>query len=228
MRRSVEADEVSVVRPQGLWRQTIAACGGFMGASLAWLGLHDPLASMTSYSAALMTLNQIVPPLLLLAVSDARWQSWHKVRSATGVAAWMLDPWVAGTVFTMVSVAVSLPSVLDQALANALFSVPLGLLELIAGLLVWAQLLPATRGHPTDWKAGLFAIAVGVPMTVVAAVWMMSSHVLYAPYINVICLWNFTPLENQRWAGFAMFIAGIPLQLRGVWLLLGLSSAEPV
>jgi putative membrane protein len=201
------------------WRRIVwglAACGA-AGASL--IGLHDPLASMTDYTAALMALNQIAPPLLLLAVPHSRQNPPHPPRVLGPVADWLLDPWVAGVVFTMVTVGISLPAIFEPALANALFAAPLGLLELCAGLLLWAQILPGTSRFDDDRSAGLFAIAMGAPMTVVAVVWMTSPHVLYSPYLNVLCLWNLTPLQDQRWSGFVMLILGVPMQLRGVWLL---------
>ncbi|HEY0205798.1 MAG TPA: cytochrome c oxidase assembly protein, partial [Acetobacteraceae bacterium] len=60
----------------------------------------------------------------------------------------------------------------------------------------------------------------GTPMTVVGLIWMLSPAVLYAPYLNVICIWDIPPLLDQRWAGFIMVASGMPLQLRGFWLLL--------
>jgi putative membrane protein len=60
-------------------------------------------------------------------------------------------------------------------------------------------------------------------MAVVALVWMLSPDVLYTPYLNVICRWNIPPLLDQKWAGLVMFAAGVPLQLKGIWLLLGMS-----
>jgi len=60
-------------------------------------------------------------------------------------------------------------------------------------------------------------------MTVVAVIWMLLPDVLYTHYLDVICRWNIPPLLDQRWAGLVMFVAGVPVQLVGVWLLLGSS-----
>lgn len=60
-----------------------------------------------------------------------------------------------------------------------------------------------------------------MPMTVAAVIWMLSPDVLYTPYLDVICWWNLPPLVDQRWSGFVMFVAGVPVQLVGVWLLIG-------
>ena len=195
-------------------------CATFGGAviGLAVLGLQNPLASMVGYTCALMALNQITPPLLLVVVPKTWWTTM--VSKFPEASEWVFDPWVGGTVFVLLAFGVSLPEIFEPALANALFSAPLSLLELLAGLLVWAQLVTGPRRIGEDWKAGLFAIAVGAPMNIVDAVWMMTPHVLYTPYLNVICLWNLTPLQDQQWSGFAMLAAAVPLQLAGTWRLL--------
>jgi cytochrome c oxidase assembly factor CtaG len=115
---------------------------------------------------------------------------------------------------------VSLPGILDPTLANALYAGPLGVFELLAGIVFWGQLLPATRQLGRPWQAALLAWAGSIPMTVVALVWMLAANVLYTPYLNVICRWNVSPLLDQKWAGFVMFLAGMPLQLAAAWLLL--------
>ena len=198
--------------------RSLCAMLGCGTAALSSLGLQNPLASMAGYTAALMTLNQITPPLLLLAV-PTHW--WHEAaRAFPRTLAWALDPWVGGMVFVLLSISVSVPGIFKPALAEALFSAPLGLLELLAGLLVWAQLVTGPRRIGANWKAGLFSIGVGIPMTVVAVIWMMTPHVLYTPYLSVICLWNLTPLQDQQWSGFVMLAAALPLQLAGTWMLL--------
>ena len=141
-----------------------AICGVLM---LGWgfWGIHDPLASMASYTAALMVLNQIAPPLLLLAVPR---------RVAGGVFGDMLfDPLAASVVFVGLSVAISLPGIFDRSLAGALYAAPLGLLELIAGLMFWGQLMPATRRIARLWLAGTLGWLGSLPMMVVDA-WRLS------------------------------------------------------
>jgi cytochrome c oxidase assembly factor CtaG len=167
------------------WRVAAAGLGAVISAAAAY-GLRDPLASMASYTAALMALNQLAPPLLLLAVpaSLAR-------RRALAV---VFDPWIATTVFVGLSIAVSVPGIFDPTLANALYAGPLGLFELLAGMLFWGQLLPATRQLRRPWQAALLAWVGSIPMTVVALVWILAANVLYTPYLDVICRWNVPPL----------------------------------
>ncbi|MCE4224994.1 cytochrome c oxidase assembly protein [Methylobacterium sp. C25] len=196
-----------------------AGAAGIAVVSGAGLGLRDPLASMASYTAALMVLNQIAPPLLLLALDRPG------PRTARFFAL-AFDPILALTAFCALSVAVSLPGILEPTLANALYAAPLGLLELAAGLLIWAQAIPATRQALANWRAASLLWVASIPMTAVAVVWMLASDVLYTPYLDVICLWNVPPLVDQKWAGFVMFLAGLPMQLAAIWILLGLSDSS--
>jgi cytochrome c oxidase assembly factor CtaG len=200
-----------------------AAFSGTLVVALAALGLRDPLASMSSYTAALMALNQIAPPLVLLALPISIRVSLQGHGKGAALASLFLDPWAATMLFVGLSVAVSLPGVFDPSVVNALYTAPLGALELLAGLLFWAQFMPATRRIRSAWRAGALAWIGAMPMTVVAVVWMLSPDVLYTPYLDVVCRWNIPPLSDQRWAGFVMFVAGVPVQLVGVWLLLGSS-----
>jgi putative membrane protein len=208
------------------WRLLIGALG-ILVVAISALGLHDPLASMSSYTAALMALNQIAPPLLLLALPGPI----RAGRLGRGKAGWLinflLDPWAATILFIGVSIVISLPGVFDQSVANALYATPLGLVELLCGLLFWAQFMPATRSIKAGWLAGALAWTGAMPMTVVAVIWMLSSDVIYTPYLNVICRWNISPILDQRWAGLLMFIAGVPVQLVGAWVLIGSFSIDP-
>ena len=182
---------------------------GLLVALAGFAGLRTPLASMASYTAALMALNQVAPPLLLLALPRR--------------VVWLLfDPVLATVVFVALSVGVSLPGLLNPTLANAIYAGPLGAMEMVAGLMFWGQLLPTTRHLTRPWQAALLGWLGSLPMTAVAVVWMLAPDVIYTPYLDVICRWDVPPLADQRWAGLVMFAAGVPLQAAGAWALLGL------
>lgn len=207
-----------------LWRGVVFATGCALTLLAVW-GLNNPLASMTDYTLALMTLGQIVSPFLLLGFPPSTRAVWHRGRNRVW-AAWLLDPWVAFAVFVLLTLGVNLPGVFNTALADALFSAPIGLLVMLGGFMVWAQLLAGSSAIPKRWMAGIYGWLVGLPMMVIAAVWVWSGHVLYTPYLNVLCIWNLSPLDDQHYAGLVMLIASLPLQLRSAWLLIMLSDAE--
>ena len=58
-----------------------------------------------------------------------------------------------------------------------------------------------------------------------------SPRVLYTPYVNALCLWNLTPLDNQQLSGWIMMLAGLPaLALAFIQLfqwLVGLTEGPP-
>ena len=209
---------VALRRRWAPWRMASFALGCLATLVAAW-GLHDPLQSMTTYAAALMLLGQGVSPLLLLGIPRQARGVWREPRQAWW-AKWLLDPWVAVAVFMLLTLALNVPGVFDTALSNAVFSAPFGVLLLLGGLMMWAQLLDGSRGIRRRWLAGLVGWLAGLPMMLVAAVWVWSNHVLYMPYLDVLCLWNLSPLQDQHYAGLVMFVAGLPLQLRSAWMLI--------
>ncbi len=198
------------------WRRAVFLAGCALTGA-AGLGLHDPLTTMSGYTVALMALGQGVSPLLLLGFPASVRAGWRRHR---WVRDWLLDPWVAGAVFVALTLGVNLPGVFDTALAEALYAAPIGLLLLASGLMFWAQLLPGSSGVRARWAAGLYGWLLGLPMMVIAAVWVWSGQVLYTPYLDVLCVWNLSPLADQHYAGLVMFAAGLPLQLRAAWLLI--------
>jgi cytochrome oxidase Cu insertion factor (SCO1/SenC/PrrC family)/cytochrome c oxidase assembly factor CtaG len=209
------------------WRKIAVLLG--LGLWMAGLiGVHRPLVGMSGYTLALMTLNQLVPPLLLLGLRSTDLVRLHQNPWARKLQDTLTDPWIAGGVFITVTAVVNLPWVFDSALADAVFSGPIAVLQLVSGLLLWAQLLPRTTGFRTGWQAGLWAWGVTLPMMAVGLVWIWSTQVLYTPYLNVVCLWNLSPLDDQRWAGLLMIITSLPLQMRALWLLLMHGSTAQV
>jgi putative membrane protein len=206
------------------WRAALFALGSALVAG-SGAGLSNPLASMTTYTLALMLLGQVIAPLLLLGLPPQTWAYWRQGRARLLVD-WMLDPWVAFTVFALLTVGVNLPGIFNTALANALYTAPIGLLSLLAGLLIWAQLLPASTSLRQAWVAGLYGWAASLPMMAIALLWLWSPQVLYTPYLNVLCVWNLSPLADQRYAGLVMLAAGLPMQFRSAWLLLMVGTSQ--
>lgn len=201
-------------RPVGI--ASLALGIAVIGAATA--GIDDPLVSMAVYTSALMSLNQLAPPLLLLGLPP----SWRAKARHSLLGVWLLDPWVAISVFIALTTVVSLPQVFDRSLANAVYAAPLGIVELIAGTILWFQFFPAGSSRVPTWRQGLLGWLAGLPMMAVGIVWIWSDHVLYAPYLDVICEWNVTPLQDQRWAGMLMILFGLPLQVLSAWLISGI------
>jgi cytochrome c oxidase assembly factor CtaG len=202
-----------------------AALAGLAALLAGGLGLHEGVASMASGTLAMMTLNQIAPPLLLLGLPRgalARWAGHGVADVALGIA---LNPFVTMTLFIGLSIFFFLPSDFPRALFDPVLAPRCGLLALLSGLMLWAQIVPATRRVKADWIVGSLAWFGAMPMTAVALIWMLEPHPVYVPYRHPGFRWETLldqPLADQHWAGLAMLLAGLPLQFVGVWLIAGL------
>lgn len=166
--------------------------------------------SMALYMARLMVLAEAVPPLLVLGLP---WGIRLDPRGGLGrVLGWLLDPWVALAVWTAVVIFWNIPAGFNASVVSNTAGPLLPLLYLLSSLLVWGVVL---RPLPTVQPAGIgsrgwFGLLSAIPMMSVAAVWLYAPKVLYTPYVNALCLWNLSPLQNQQYSGWIMMVAGLP------------------
>ena len=166
--------------------------------------------SMALYMARLMVLAEAVPPLLVLGLP---WGIRLDPRGGPGrVLGWLLDPWVALAVWTAVVIFWNIPAGFNASVVSNTAGPLLPLLYLLSSLLVWGVVL---RPLPTVQPAGIgsrgwFGLLSAIPMMSVAAVWLYAPKVLYTPYVNALCLWNLSPLQNQQYSGWIMMLAGLP------------------
>ena len=166
--------------------------------------------SMALYMARLMVLAEAVPPLLVLGLP---WGIRLDPRGGLGrVLGWLLDPWVALAVWTAVVIFWNIPAGFNASVVSNTAGPLLPLLYLLSSLLVWGVVL---RPLPSVQPAGIgsrgwFGLLSTIPMMSVAAVWLYAPKVLYTPYVNALCLWNLSPLQNQQYSGWIMMLAGLP------------------
>ncbi len=199
--------------PRERWPVWRAVCFG-LGTLVALLVTQTAvttftLNSMSLYMARLMVLAELVPPLLVLGLPAGHLTPRGGWASALS---WLLDPWVALTLWAVIIVFWNIPVGFSASLVSNTASGLLPLLYLFGGLLSWAVVLrplPGVQGKGFG-NRGWFGLLSALPMMSVAAVWLYSPRVLYAPYVGALCLWNTTPLQNQAQSGYVMMIAGLP------------------
>ncbi|WP_022801110.1 cytochrome c oxidase assembly protein [Deinococcus ficus] len=167
-------------------------------------------SSMALYMARLMVLAELVPPLLVLGVP--RGVRLDPRRGLGRVLNILLDPWVALALWTAVIVFWNVPAGFNASIVTNTAASLLPALYLLSSLLVWGVVL---RPLPSVQPAGIgsrgwFGLIASLPMMAVAAVWLYARDVLYTPYVNALCLWNLTPLQNQQISGWIMMLAGMP------------------
>lgn len=181
-------------------------------------------SSMALYMGRLMILAEVVPPLLVLGIPQGVQLSPR--RGLGRVLNLLLDPWLALAVWSAVIIYWNVPAGFNASVVTNTAAALLPALYLLSSLLVWAVILrplPAVQAA-TIGSRGWFGLLASLPMMAVAAVWLYSPRVLYTPYVNALCLWNLTPLQNQQWSGWIMMMAGLPalalalVQLMG-WLI---------
>ncbi len=194
-----------------LWRAVSFAAGMvllfFTTQSLAGTMTQS---SMALYMARLMVLAELVPPLLVLGVPrGVRLDPRRGLGKTLNV---LLDPWVALALWTAVIVFWNVPAGFNASIVTNTAASLLPALYLLSSLLVWGVVL---RPLPSVQPAGIgsrgwFGLIASLPMMAVAAVWLYARDVLYTPYVNALCLWNLTPLQNQQISGWIMMLAGMP------------------
>nr|WP_255677170.1 cytochrome c oxidase assembly protein [Deinococcus sp. 23YEL01] len=166
-------------------------------------------SSMALYMGRLMVLAELVPPLLVLGLPRLNLNPRRALGRALGV---LLDPWVALAVWTAVIVFWNVPAGFNASVVSNTAGALLPALYLLSSLMVWSVILrPLPSVQPADiGSRGWFGLISALPMMAVASVWLYSPQVLYTPYVSALCLWNYTPLQNQQLSGWIMMLAGLP------------------
>jgi len=158
-----------------------------------------------------MALNQIAPPLLLLALPRTIRVSLRGHGKGAALASLLLDPWAATTLFIGLSIAVSLPGVFDPSVANALYAAPLGVLELLSGLLFWARVIdPGPLRPRLVWPARIaYAVGAMVVGWALAIGLVLAPHPLYAHYAEFAHRpGGISALTDQQLAAGMMWVPG--------------------
>ena len=192
------------------WRMLCFGLGVLLGLLLTQTAIRVyTLGSMALYMTRLMLLAELLPPLLVLGLPPGRLRVGGRWAS---VLSWLLDPWVALALWSTVIIFWNVPATFSASLVSNTAGGLLPLLYLLGGLLSWAVILRPLPGVQAQHygNRGWFGLLGSLPMMVVAAVWLYSPRVLYAPYVGALCLWNTTPLQNQVSSGYVMMLAGLP------------------
>ncbi|GGO27553.1 cytochrome c oxidase assembly protein [Deinococcus humi] len=167
-------------------------------------------SSMALYMGRLMLLAEIVPPLLVLGIP--RTVKLDPRGASARILGVLLDPWVALAVWAAVIIFWNVPAGFNASVVTNTAAALLPALYLLSSLLVWSVILrPLPNVQPAGMGSrGGFGLLAAIPMMAVASVWLYAPQVLYTPYVNALCLWNLSPLQNQQLSGWIMMLAGLP------------------
>lgn len=154
------------------------------------------------------TLTLIVPPLLILATPDWMLRPWMLRRPLRPVLALLTKPLVAFLFFTLLFVGAHDPLILDAACHHEALRIPIHLLFIVAGLVMWWPVMsPLPEFPPLSYPHQiLYVFLLLIPMTAVAAPITLAHQVLYTWYMPAPHPLGLTPMEDQVLGGLFMWI----------------------
>lgn len=189
------------------------------GSALLLLTLNGPLHDLSDgylFSAHMtqhLLLTLALPPLWLAGLPD--WLVRPLIRRpwVRAVARTLTHPLLAFGVYNVVVVGWHLPAIYELALEHHGLHILQHLMFIAAAVMLW---WPAVDPSPELSRMGppmrlFYLFAVGIPMSVVAALITMSDTVLfpwYAVQPRVPGILNMTPLDDQRLGGLLMWVPG--------------------
>jgi putative membrane protein len=208
-----------------IWRARLGPPGGptagqraafTAGLAVLFLSLNGPFHDLsdsylfTAHMAQHLVLTMLVTPLLI-----------------AGTPGWMLRPaldvpWVfalakrvtaapaAFAIFNVTLIVWHLPPLYNLAMANHDVHIVQHLCFLVASTIMWWPLMSTMPELPrlSYPKQLLYAIAMALPMSVLAIVLTYADTSLYPAYAAAPRIWGITPIEDQRYGGLLMWIPG--------------------
>jgi putative membrane protein len=186
------------------------------------VALNGPLHDLSDYylfSAHMvqhLLLTLVVPPLLLAGtprwMADALVRRLGRVRALGALARAATRPVPALALYTVALVGWHLPGPYGAALEHHRLHVVEHVALMASALVAWWPVLsPSALLARLHYGAQiLYLFALGIPMTVVAAMITGAEHTLYTFYAAAPRLFELTPLADQRLGGLIMWVpAGV-------------------
>jgi putative membrane protein len=116
----------------------------------------------------------------------------------------------AFAIFNVTLIVWHLPPLYNLAMANHDVHIVQHLCFLVASTIMWWPLMSTMPELPrlSYPKQLLYAIAMALPMSVLAIVLTYADTSLYPAYAAAPRIWGITPIEDQRYGGLLMWIPG--------------------
>ncbi len=189
------------------------------GSALLLVTLNGPLHDLSDsylFSAHMvqhLVLTLIIPPLWLLGLPAWLVRPVLRWPGVTPVARVLTSPMIGFAVYNVVFVGWHMPTIYEAALEQHGLHILEHLMFIASAVMLW---WPAVDPVPELSRIGppmrlFYLFAVGIPMSVVAALITMSDSVLYPWYAvqpRIAGALNMTPLDDQRLGGLLMWVPG--------------------
>ncbi len=186
------------------------------GSILLLLTLNGPLHDLSDgylFSAHMvqhLVLTLLIPPLWLMGLPEWLVRAAIRPPAVRAVARVLTHPALAFTVYNLVFVGWHIPVFYETALEHHNLHVVQHLMFIASSVMLW---WPAVDPSPELSRMGppmrlFYLFAVGIPMSVVAALITLSGDILYPWYAVQPRLFGLSPLDDQQLGGLIMWVPG--------------------
>jgi cytochrome c oxidase assembly factor CtaG len=210
---------IGPLRRRGRWGAPVSPAqqlAFYLGSLCMFLALVSPLDQLgdeslfSAHMAQHMLLSFVAPPLWVIGTPD--WLIRRLVPSP--VLAWMLNPFVAFSLFNGVMWIWHMPAAYDAALAHEGLHIVEHLMFMAAAVIGWLPVLkPELNDNMTPLHRLMYLFPSMLSCTALAALITVSSHQLYQFYGNASLRWGLTPISDQQLGGLTMWLPGDMLYL---------------
>lgn len=197
-------------------KQIGALAGGLacLAVALTW-PLAD-LAAHWSLSALLvqrMLLTLGAAPLLVLSIPPAMLSWLTKPAPVDWVAYQLSRVAPAMVVFGVVVIGTLVPSAVAEAASSSLVRDGFDLLMLLAGLALWAPVLPVVPGadRPGPMGRAVYLFVQSLVPTFPAVIYVFARHPIYPAFLDSHRAIGISPLNDQQLAGILAKVATLPV-----------------
>lgn len=186
------------------------------GSVLLLLTLNGPLHDLSDgylFSAHMvqhLILTLLIPPLWILGLPEWLVRAAIRHPRVNSAARVLTHPALAFTVYNLVFIGWHLPVAYEAALENHNLHILQHLMFIASSVMLW---WPAIDPLPDLSRMGppmrlFYLFAVGIPMSVVAALITLSGDVLYPWYAVQPRVLGLSPLADQQLGGLIMWVPG--------------------
>jgi putative membrane protein len=208
-----------------VWRARKGPAGGpttaqraafVSGLAVLFFTLNGPVHDLsdfylfTAHMAQHLILTMLVPPLLIAGTPDWMLRPAIQIPWVLAAARWVTRPIAAFAIFNITLVVWHLPPLYNLAMAEHGVHIFQHLCFLVSATIMWWPLMSTMPELPrlSYPQQMLYAIAMALPMSVLAIVLTYADSSLYPAYASAPRIWGITPIEDQRYGGLLMWIPG--------------------
>jgi putative membrane protein len=186
------------------------------GLAVLFLSLNGPLHDLsdgylfTAHMIQHLVLTMLVTPLLIAGTPDWMLRPALQLPGVLAVARRVTQPIAAFAIFNLTIVIWHLPPMYNLAMADHGVHIVQHLCFLVASTIMWWPIMSRMPELPrlSYPQQMLYAIAMTLPMSVLAIVLTYADVTLYPAYAAAPRIWGITPLEDQRYGGLLMWLPG--------------------